>query len=218
MFWLLFLAHLLGDYVFQPDWLVANKHRRWALALHATIHFLLMFILVGQARYFLLPQIAALTIAHVLIDAMKLYFASKRPDAGRSAYLIDQALHILFTAIIAYWIEGSLPSNLASEPSTWPAIACGYILATYAWATTERLLSVNEKQYNHEVILQTWPRMISRAGLLTVWLVLAQSYSGITLLFVANLPYLSGKYRLRALLTDVAVTLVTAAIVLLANA
>jgi hypothetical protein len=218
MFWILFLAHLLGDYVFQSNWLVANKHRRWGLALHAAIHFLLMFTLVGKARFHLLPQLVALTIAHMLIDSMKLNFTSNTPGAGIFAYIMDQALHILVIAITAYWIEGSLPPNLASEPSTWPAIACGYILATYAWATTERLFSANDPQYNHEVILQTWPRMISRAGLLTVWLFLVESYSGITLLFVANIPYLSGKYRLRALLTDVTVTLVAAAIVLLAIA
>lgn len=218
MFWILFLAHLLGDYVFQPNWLVANKHRRWGLTLHAAIHFLLMFTLVGKARFHLLPQLGALTLAHLVIDAMKLYFAQKRPATGRSAYFIDQAAHLILIAVTACWIERSVPANLTFEPSTWAAIACGYILVTGAWATTERLLTINEPQYNHEVIVQAWPRMISRAVMLTIWLILAQSTGGITLLFAANLPYLSGKYRLRALLTDVAVTLVVAVIVLLANA
>jgi hypothetical protein len=216
-FWLLFLAHLLGDYPLQPNWLVAKKRHPWALFLHVVIHFVLMFALMGQARLRLLPQLLVLTIAHFILDASKITISSKRPVQIGAAYLIDQAIHLVLIAGTAFWIESVLPGDLAFQPSAWPALGCGYVLVTSAWSATERILTEHQPSYNQEVLTQAWPRNLARAGLFTLWLLLAQTQYAVIPILAVNLPYLSGQFRKRALLTDLAVTFVAAVITTLAN-
>jgi hypothetical protein len=78
------------------------------------------------------------------------------------------------------------------------------------------LLTEQSSQYNKEVISQLWPRMITRAALFTLGLFLLQSQTNVAVLATANLPYLSGQYRRRALVTDLVVTVGTTITVLLA--
>jgi hypothetical protein len=216
MFWYLLLAHLLGDYPFQPYWLVVNKRHAWALLLHGAIHFMFMFALAGNVRLQILPQLIVLTIAHIIIDATKTTVSTKRSLSTQSSYLIDQAIHLILIALTAFWIERSLPANLSPQAWGWAVILTGYVFVTYGWATTERLLTENSSQYNEEVISQLWPRMIARAALFTLGLFLLQSQTSVAVLAAVNLPYLSGQYRRRALVTDLAVTVGTTITVLLA--
>lgn len=216
MFWILFLAHLLGDYPFQPNWLVANKHRTWALLLHSAIHFLFMFVLVRQVRLLILPQLIYLTIAHMLTDAAKTTISSKGPLTVQSSYLLDQLIHIVLIWLTATWIETSIPAVIAVLSWEWMVIAAGYVFVTYVWMTTERLLTENSPQYNHEVITQVWPRMITRTVFFTIGLILFHSQVNAILLALVNIPYFSGKYRGRALLTDLAVAILTTIVVLIA--
>lgn len=70
----LFLAHLIGDFVLQPDSWVEDKNRNkiksLKLYLHIGIHFIALLILT----YDILPlfTIAIITISHFLIDLWKL--------------------------------------------------------------------------------------------------------------------------------------------------
>jgi hypothetical protein len=216
MFWYLLLAHLLGDYPFQPHWLVMQKRHTWALLLHGAIHFMFMFVLVGNIRLQLLPQLIALTLAHIIVDATKTTVSTKRSLSLQSSYLLDQAIHLILIALTAIWIERTLPADLNPQAWGWAVILTGYVFVTYGWATTERLLTEDSSQYNKEVISQLWPRMITRAALFTLGLFLLQSQTSVTILAAANLPYLSGQYRRRALVTDLAVTVGTTITVLLA--
>jgi hypothetical protein len=204
MFWYLALAHLLGDYPFQPNWLVEQKRHAWALALHGAIHFMFMFVLVGQVRLQLLPQLLALTAAHIIVDATKTSLSQKQSLSMQASYVLDQAIHFVLIALTAYWIGLSLPTQLTSQTWGWAVVLAGYVF-------TETL-----PRYNDEVVAQQWPRMISRAALFTLGLFLLARQEGIVLLATVNLPYLSGQYRRRALFTDVLVTLVALAVVLLA--
>jgi hypothetical protein len=215
MFWYLYLAHLLGDYPFQPNWMVVNKRHAWALLLHGAIHFLFMFVLVGQARFQLLPQLLTLTTAHVILDALKYTGSEKRGLSVQSAYLIDQGIHIVLVLLTAFWIERSVAGQLVPSSWHWSVIATAYVFITYAWATTERLLTENSAQYNQEVVSQAGPRMIVRAVLLTLALYLVDRQVYLVFLAAVSLPYISGKYRRRALITDIAVTVLTTLFVLL---
>jgi hypothetical protein len=216
MFWYLLLAHLLGDYPFQPHWLVMQKRHTWALLLHGAIHFMFMFVLVGNIRLQLLPQLITLTLAHIIVDATKTTVSTKRSLSLQSSYLLDQAIHLILIALTAIWIERTLPADLNPQAWGWAVILTGYVFVTYGWATTERLLTEDSSQYNKEVISQLWPRMITRAALFTLGLFLLQSQTNVAVLAAANLPYLSGQYRRRALVTDLAVTVGTTITVLLA--
>jgi hypothetical protein len=215
MFWYLVLAHLLGDYPFQPDWLVANKRRTWALLLHGTIHFMFMFVLVGQVRLQLLPQLLTLTVAHVIVDAMKTRLSTRQSLTVASSYILDQAIHVVLISLTAYWIGISMPADLTSQTWGWAVILSGYVFVTYVWGTSERLLTDSLPRYKAEVIAQMWPRMISRAALFTLGLFLLSRQTNVTLLASLSLPYLSGVYRRRALVTDLIVTLATTVIVFL---
>jgi hypothetical protein len=216
MFWYLVLAHLLGDYPFQPDWLVKQKRHAWALLLHGAIHFLLMFAIVGQPRLRLLPQLLALTAAHIIVDATKSTISSRGSLSFGTSYVLDQVIHIVLIALTAFWIEADLSTGIGPQSWGWAVILAGYVFVTYTWANSERLLTTSTPQYNEEVIEQTWARMISRAALFTLAILLINGQSNVTILAAISLPYLSGKHRLRALITDLGITVLTAFIVYVA--
>lgn len=214
MFWHLFLAHLLGDYLFQPNWLVASKRRIGGLILHAAIHFAMMALLVGiffEGAWF---KLLLLAFIHLGTDWAKIYLNEVSEKNTALPYVIDQIIHIVILGFVALWIEGDLAVAFTPVKGLWPIYASGYIVVTYVWYITERKLYGTDKTYLIETKRERWSRMITRAILLTVWLFVSNELRFASLLLPFHLPYLSGTYRKRALLTDVIVTLVTATIIL----
>ncbi|MCK4899676.1 MAG: DUF3307 domain-containing protein, partial [Anaerolineales bacterium] len=69
MFWNLLLAHFISDFLLQTDWMVRNRDKFWVLTLHASIHFGMMFLLVGESRSAYWPTIALLALIHMGQDA-----------------------------------------------------------------------------------------------------------------------------------------------------
>jgi hypothetical protein len=214
MFWRLFLAHLLGDYLFQPDWLVANKRRIWGLSLHVVIHFAAMVLLVGISIKDVWPKLLILTFIHLGTDWAKIYLNEVSEKNTALPYVIDQIIHIVILGFVAIWIEGDLAVAFTSVKDLWPIYASGYLVVTYVWHITERKLYGKDKTYLNESEGGSWSRMITRAILLTVWLFVGERLKFASLLLPFHLPYFSGTHRKRALLTDVIVTLVTAIIIL----
>jgi len=104
----LLIAHLLGDFFFQPKhW--ADNRRRYQfrsvhLYLHAVIHGLLVYILLGNWSGYLVPLI--IILSHFLLDLGKVYIR-ERP----ALFLVDQGLHIIVICIV--WI---------TFYADWPAI------------------------------------------------------------------------------------------------
>ena len=66
LFVILVCAHVLADFLLQPDCLVKNKHRFLVLGFHAVIHAVLVWLFVGQWSLWKLPAIVLLS--HLLID------------------------------------------------------------------------------------------------------------------------------------------------------
>ncbi|HKK62782.1 MAG TPA: DUF3307 domain-containing protein, partial [Bacteroidales bacterium] len=95
----LLIAHLLGDFFFQPkSW--SDKRRKYRfrsihLYVHAAIHGLLIYVLVGDWSGYLIPVIV--TFSHFLIDLGKAS-VKERP----ALFIVDQGLHI--TVIFIIWI------------------------------------------------------------------------------------------------------------------
>ncbi|WP_076447381.1 DUF3307 domain-containing protein [Chryseobacterium sp. RU37D] len=90
----LILAHLLGDFILQPNSWVAEKESKKLkskyLYLHVLIHTALSFIFLWD---FELWWVAALVgISHFIIDAAKLSFQTIKNK--KNWFFIDQALHI----------------------------------------------------------------------------------------------------------------------------
>jgi hypothetical protein len=108
----LYLAHLLADFVFQTRRLIEQKHSRRPSAyfLHGLMHYLSAVIIMG----FFIPGsiislrthvvIAGLTLVHLLIDLAKMLLIGKcLINDGSRAYVSDQLLHFL-TVVLAAWL------------------------------------------------------------------------------------------------------------------
>ncbi|SDL46723.1 DUF3307 domain-containing protein [Chryseobacterium taihuense] len=102
----LILAHLLGDFILQPNSWVAEKESKKLkskyLYLHILIHTILSFVFLWNTE---LWWIAVLTgFSHFIIDAAKLSFQTVK--SKKSWFFIDQALHmVVITGISLYFNE-----------------------------------------------------------------------------------------------------------------
>ncbi|NIM96480.1 MAG: DUF3307 domain-containing protein [Anaerolineales bacterium] len=216
MFWRLLLAHLLGDYPLQPDRMVANKQSVWVQALHIAIHFTLMFALVGPVRSEVWPQLLLLASIHLFLDRAKTALTKRWKEHAVLQYFVDQALHVISIFAVTIWIEGTVDPSLLPQDSTWAVYASGYLVVTYVWFITERVIAVENSTYLRELDEQFWSRMISRALMLTLILIVGSGFEIAALGLVLPIPYVSGTYRRRALVTDLLVAFVTALVVLVA--
>lgn len=210
MFWYLFLAHLIADYPLQTNRIVEAKKRWPGLTVHVVIHLVTMFIIVGAARWVIWPYLIALMIIHFGIDTSKNMISILRPKWVILPYLLDQAFHILSILFISNLIAQRLGSERLSSTSQWIIYAIGYLLVTYVWFITERVVTYGNKAYQSLVNKHAWSRMLGRA-ILCSGLLLGWNLSEGALLWSLGLllqwPYSSGEYWRRMLLTDFSVTL-----------
>lgn len=99
----LLLAHLLGDFMFQPGrWVIhkeTNKAASLYLYLHILVHFGLTMLLLWDLTYWKVALIIA--VSHYFIDLAKLYV---NPLFRYRAipFFIDQFLHLLVLYLCAY--------------------------------------------------------------------------------------------------------------------
>ena len=103
---LLLIAHLVGDFVLQPNRWVQSKFKNglkssgfWKhIATHA---FLLFLIGLVFPQYWLALVIVA--AGHAVIDGLKIEFlrSSKNETSKMAAFIIDQMLHIFLIIIVA---------------------------------------------------------------------------------------------------------------------
>jgi len=213
MFYSLILAHLLADYPLQPNWFVYNKTRWLVLSLHAMIHFVTSIITVwifnpttGLSTW---PYLLLLAGIHLLIDSMKNLLTRMRSTWVKIPYLVDQLIHIFSILIISFMIQQQL-GFIAFPPNPgWVVVAIAYLVVTYVWYISERVMTHDEPAYRQSVINNFWSRMLFRAGFLTALfgLLIWAEKSLIVPAVSIYIPYQAKQYGRRALLTDVAVTL-----------
>ncbi|MFN5996231.1 MAG: DUF3307 domain-containing protein [Paracoccaceae bacterium] len=104
----LLFAHTLADFVFQTNWMAANKRNPLALGLHLVIVYITIIAATGSVNLALL----ALALVHIGIDVGKLVLvAIWKSSKGLAPFLIDQALHLV--SLIAFtlflpdlWAQG----------------------------------------------------------------------------------------------------------------
>lgn len=94
----LLLAHLLGDFIFQPNSWVADKEIKKGksiyLYIHVLLHTLLAFIFLWDLQLWWIAVIVG--VSHYFIDLAKLQF--QNPKTKRSWFFIDQIAHLLVIA------------------------------------------------------------------------------------------------------------------------
>lgn len=97
------LAHILGDFVFQPEKWVKNKEEKKIksvkLYFHIAIHalFLLISLQFNLKEYWL--SFLIIITSHFLFDVTKLYLQQKKTK--RTWFVIDQILHILILLFVS---------------------------------------------------------------------------------------------------------------------
>ncbi|WP_405566688.1 DUF3307 domain-containing protein [Polaribacter sp. Asnod6-C07] len=101
------LAHILGDFVFQPEKWVTDKEKKKVKSLrlyfHISVHALsLLIILFFDIQKYWLGFLFIIT-THYSIDLLKLYLQKKKTK--RIWFFIDQVLHILMLIIAASFYE-----------------------------------------------------------------------------------------------------------------
>ncbi|WP_431136923.1 DUF3307 domain-containing protein [Psychroserpens mesophilus] len=102
----LLIAHIIGDFVLQPDrWVKdkkAKKHKSKFLYLHGLVHFLsLLVMLQFDWSYWL--YITLIVASHLVVDVIKLNLEKK--VNLRLLFAIDQIVHLLIIGIIVYLNE-----------------------------------------------------------------------------------------------------------------
>ncbi|GGF71532.1 DUF3307 domain-containing protein [Wenyingzhuangia marina] len=113
----LLIAHVLGDFVLQPNkWVKHKERKKWAskyLYIHTAIHALLLLIVLGfQIKY--LWKIIIISISHLVIDGIKLLKPIKN---SRILFFADQIAHLtVIGLVVRQWSDLNIDfSTVVSE-------------------------------------------------------------------------------------------------------
>ena len=127
----LLLAHVLADFLFQTNWMAANKRNPLALGLHGLIVYATAVAALGSFHYALL----VLALVHVAIDVGKLILTTAwQTSRGFGPFLLDQALHLLSLVALALWLPDLWSQGLWS-PGAITTGQDGGILGTGFWSS-----------------------------------------------------------------------------------
>jgi len=117
----LILAHLLGDFVLQPNTWVKNKAdkkiKSIELYFHTLIHGILILLLLGSLNFW--KPALILSLSHGIIDLLKVYFSKSKNKT--TWFFIDQLLHFIAIFIIWYFFFNPevSPFDIWNNPSLW---------------------------------------------------------------------------------------------------
>ncbi len=100
----LLLAHLIADFLLQPNkWVESKKAKHYksiCLYLHAAIHFVVLSILFCNHFKEYFWGITAITISHLIIDTSKCMIEKKYNNRKILFFSIDQLLHLAVIGIV----------------------------------------------------------------------------------------------------------------------
>ncbi|MDD7914178.1 DUF3307 domain-containing protein [Polaribacter ponticola] len=105
LFLKLLLAHILGDFVFQPEKWVKNKEEKKVksikLYFHIGLHVLFLVLVLKFSLKEYWQGFLFIIGSHYIIDLLKLYLQTK--NTKRIWFFIDQISHLLILAIVAFF-------------------------------------------------------------------------------------------------------------------
>jgi hypothetical protein len=138
MFWQLFLAHLLADFIFQGSYIYKWRQRSWVGSFfHSLIFGITATIVSFSPEIILFFCLLFLTLSHFLIDSLKIYLKNKNFLTPGILFWGDQILHLCLIFTISYLLPSSikplLPSSLAIFLSAgvliFAFIKCRYLIS-----------------------------------------------------------------------------------------
>jgi hypothetical protein len=188
--------------------MVMNKTRFSVLFVHVTIHFLVSLVFVMLFAVELWRFLLLLMVIHFLIETGKNYLNKVKPNWVVGPYFFDQFLHVISILFIAFMMANfsGLPP-FALKP-LWLIILIAYLLVTYVWYITERIIAFKNAAYFQQVVDKAWPRMLARAALLSLLLASWKSISSSNWLILGFLkyPYQLKAHGMRAFFTDLVIS------------
>lgn len=99
----LLIAHVIGDFVLQPNHWVEDKknkrHKSKYFYLHGLVHLAFLLVLLEFNRAYWLP-VAIIVGSHLVIDWIKLTL-EKKPNS-RLLFSLDQCLHLAIIGLIVF--------------------------------------------------------------------------------------------------------------------
>lgn len=129
----LYLAHLVADFLLQPNWIAHRKTEIGPLAAHAGIHAVCAAAAVnlGLDRR-VATTIVAVALVHTLIDHAKARFSGD----GWLAFTADQAAHFVVVALASTWLTVSWSGviGVVHSTATNPLVylyACAYVAVVF---------------------------------------------------------------------------------------
>jgi Protein of unknown function (DUF3307) len=126
----LLFAHTLADFVFQTNWMVANKRSPPALGLHFAVVYATAVLALGSFHYALL----VLALVHIAIDVGKVVLTSVwKASHGFAPFMLDQSLHLVTLVALALWLPELWAQGLWS-PGAITTGEDGGLLGTGFWA------------------------------------------------------------------------------------
>lgn len=102
----LLLAHLLGDFVFQPGAWVAHKNKNKIRSKYLYYHFLLHFVfllILTKFDFKYIWLVVFISVSHFLIDCGKIYLSNAHNS--KTLFFADQALHLIVLLVGSYYFE-----------------------------------------------------------------------------------------------------------------
>ncbi len=100
----LLIAHIIGDFVLQPNRWVRdknlNKHKSIFLYLHGLVHLIALFVLL-KFNWSYWPYVLVIVISHVVIDLIKINLTNKINN--RILFFLDQILHLIIISSVVYF-------------------------------------------------------------------------------------------------------------------
>ena len=106
IFWKILLAHVLTDFIFQPEQLAENKERVTVLLVHGLIFFLLSMVLFLPAfSYQTIIALVLLASFHGFVDYSKNLIQKRTGKSLWLYFLGDQALHVLGIGVVVFFLD-----------------------------------------------------------------------------------------------------------------
>lgn len=188
----LIIAHLLTDFVFQPDsWVDQRFKNGWHskyLYLHGIIAGVLAYFLSGLWNLIWIP--AAVAATHILIDGLKAKY-----ENNIQSFLLDQLGHFMVILVVWILIISPGPKDIALlEQIFLPGINVWVIVAAYLiiiWPSSVLISKITEK-WRTDITDEN--KSLEKAGMwigrlerfLILTLVLLKQYEAIGLLVAAK--------------------------------
>jgi hypothetical protein len=138
----LLLAHLVGDFVLQPNSWVTDKENKKEKSIylywHMLLHGILAWAIVSDVAFGIYA--ALLATLHGFIDLLKLRF--QKPKTKRGWFVADQIVHILIIGgIVLLWNKVNL-RNYEIDNRAWIYVTAVLLLTTPASIIIKNVISI----------------------------------------------------------------------------